>query len=186
MRVVHLLLAAILAILALMFTPKANAFDLKPTVVGLHIASYHIQNTPPGQPGFNNDNHGLYLKWTNGLTIGTLMNSVNRRGNYIAQTFEKVVSEHVSIAITAGVIRGYDKLVQDNFTGVPSSDQHVDVRCNADRYCRPVLLKSVLAPLVVPSVAYNINEHVRARLSWIVKTHKDSAHAAHLSVEWVF
>lgn len=183
---INLLLAAIVLVLAFTFTPKAKASELLPSTVGLHLVSHHMHTPPEGQPGFNNANHGIYARWDNGITAGTLVNSLNRRSNYLAWTGERQITPRISVAITAGAISGYDTLVTENHTGPAPEGQHTDVRCNAQGQCRQVLLKPTLTPLFVPSVAAAITPRLRARLSWLVKTHADSANALHLSAEWSF
>lgn len=156
---------------------------LAPTTVGLHLGSHHLGDQARD---WNNANHGVYARWGNGLTVGTLRNSLNRQGTYVAWTWKRPVHERVSVAITAGITSGYDRLVQDNFTGTPGKGQHTAVRCNAAGQCRTVLLRPVLVPLVAPSVALHITHQLAARVSFIPKTGTDAAHALHLSAEWRF
>jgi hypothetical protein len=162
---------------------QTTAHPLAPTTVGLHLGSHHLGDKAQQ---WNNANHGVYARWGNGLTLGTLRNSLNRQGTYVAWTWERPVHERVSVAITAGVTSGYDRLVQDNFTGTPGKGQHTAVRCNAAGQCRTVLLRPVLVPLIAPSVELHITQLLSARVSFIPKTGTDADHALHLSAEWRF
>ena len=161
----------------------ATPSTLLPTTMGLHIASHHL-----GSQGrdWNNANHGIYARWASGLTVGTLRNSLYRQGTYVAWTWEHAATERITLGLTAGITSGYDRLVQDEFTGTAGPGQHTAVRCNAAGHCRQVLLKSVLTPLFAPSVAVRITPQLAARLSFIAKTGADADHALHLSAEWRF
>jgi hypothetical protein len=179
-------------------TPEqATRPALLPITVGLHLHSHHAGNgcPPPvaGQTGtvckgWNDANHGAYLRWGNGLTVGAVRNSLYRTGVYVGWTGERTVATvagmRVSAAITLGATSGYDRLVQDDYAGQPGKGQHTDVRCDTSGRCRQVLLRDVITPLVVPSVAVHINPRTAARLSWIHKTGADADHALHLSIEW--
>lgn len=161
----------------------ARAADIAPTTVGLHIASHHLGDQ---SRQWNNANHGIYARWANGLTVGTLRNSLNRQGTYVAWTWEYPVHERITVGITAGVTSGYDRLVQDNYTGQPGAGQHTAVRCSGAGQCRTVLLRPVLVPMLAPSVVVHITPQLAARLSFITKTGSDADHALHLSAEWSF
>lgn len=178
-----LLIAA--ALLSTAASAAQPASPLLPTTVGLHLVSHHL-----GSNGarWNNNNTGVYARWSNGFTVGTLRNSLNRQGTYAAWTWQHTPASapRVTLGLTAGITSGYDRLVQDDFTGQPGAGQHTDVRCNAEGRCRTVLLKSVLVPLVVPSVALHITPRLSARLSFVPKTGRDAAHALHFSTEWSF
>lgn len=156
---------------------------LLPTTVGLHITSHHL-----GDQGrdWNNANHGIYARWANGFTVGTLRNSLYRQGTYVAWTWEHAATERITLGLTAGITSGYDRLVQDDFTGTAGPGQHTAVRCSGAGHCRTVLLKPVLVPLLAPSVAVHITPQLAARLSFVAKTGTDADHALHLSAEWKF
>ena len=67
------------------YNPPANPW--LPITVGLHLVSHHldVQTMPNGQAmRWNNQNAGVYARWANGLTIGTLRNSVNNQSIYVA------------------------------------------------------------------------------------------------------
>ena len=156
---------------------------LIPTTVGLHLHSVHLGDQART---WNNANRGAYLRWGNGLTVGTLRNSLGRQGTYVAWTLDHPLTERLTLSLTAGVTSGYDRLVQDNYTGQPGKGQHTDVRCNSASHCRTVLLRPVLVPLLAPSVAWHITPQLAARVSFIAKTGPDADHALHLSTEWSF
>jgi len=183
MKRTALLIAA--ALLSTAASAAQPASPLLPTTVGLHLVSHHL-----GGDGakWNNQNHGVYARWADGFTLGTLRNSLNRQGTYAGWTWQHTPASapRVTLGLTAGITSGYDRLVQDDFTGQPGAGQHTDVRCTAEGRCRTVLLKSVLAPLVVPSVALHITPRLSARLSFVPKTGRDAAHALHFSTEWSF
>jgi hypothetical protein len=200
-RAMAMLLAAmVFGLLAGLFAGSAHAAEqaattttpeqatrpaLLPTAVGLHLHSHHFSR--PGRQ-WNDANHGAYLRWDNGLTVGAVRNSLYRTGVYVGWTGERTVATvagmRVSAAITLGATSGYDRLVQDDYAGQPGKGQHTDVRCDASARCRQVLLRDVITPLVVPSVAVHITPRTAARLSWIHKTGADADHALHLSIEW--
>lgn len=158
---------------------------LLPTTVGLHLHSVHL-----GDQGrnWNNANRGLYARWSNGLTVGAVRNSLDRTGFYAGWTGERALGSvgglPVSAAITLGATTGYDRLVQDAFTGQPGRGQHTATRCDATGRCRTVLLREVVTPLVVPSVAMHISPRAAVRLSFIPKVGADADHALHLAIEW--
>lgn len=161
----------------------ARATELAPTTVGLHLGSHHLGDQ---SRQWNNANAGVYARWGNGLTVGTLRNSLNRQGTYVAWTWEHKATERITLGLTAGITSGYDRLVQDNFTGTPGNGQHTAVRCSGAGQCRTVLLRPVLVPLLAPSAALHITPQLAARLSFITKTGADADHALHLSAEWKF
>lgn len=183
--------AIAITLAAAMATGSAQATDapaapaLLPTTVGLHLQSVHL-----GDQGraWNNANRGLYARWSNGLTVGAVRNSLDRTGVYVGWTGERTLGHvaglPVSAAITLGASTGYDRLVQDDFAGQPGAGQHTDVRCDAAGRCRTVLLRDVVTPLLVPSVAMHISPRAAVRLSFIPKVGADADHALHLSIEW--
>lgn len=178
-------------------TPHADRPALQPTTLGLHLYSHHVhggcEGFNPGSAGatclgWNNANVGAYLRWANGLTVGTVRNSLYRQGVYAAWSGERDLVQlgglPVSVAITLGVTSGYDRLVQDDFAGQPGKGQHTAVRCDAAGRCRTVLLRSVLAPLVVPSVALQVTPRTAVRLSYVPQSGADASGAFHLSMEF--
>jgi hypothetical protein len=106
-KAIHILLAVIVVVLAFAFTPRANASELLPTTVGLHLVSHHFDAPAPGSPAWNNSNPGIYAKWSNGLTVGTLENSNRTNTTYVGWTFETPEVHRVSLALTAGLSTGY-------------------------------------------------------------------------------
>lgn len=186
---------AMAALLACCATATAGAADtdanarhtsaLHPTAVGLHLHSTHLGDQ---RRDWNNANRGVYARWGNGLTLGIVRNSLYRTGLYAAWTGERAMGHvaglPVSAAITLGATTGYDRLVQDDFTGQPGKGQHTDVRCNASGRCRTVLLRDVVTPMAVPSVALHISSRTAMRLSFFPKVGADADHALHLSLEF--
>lgn len=156
--------------------------DLTPSVVGLHIGSYHIDpgNNAPGVTGWNNSNPGIYARWSNGLTIGHIRrNSLSRPMNYVAWT---IADRSDRFALTVGLSSGYDKAVE-------SGGDHTAWRCTD--VCREMQLKSVIVPLLVPSVRIGLTDlglplpNTSLRLSMLLPVAK-SVPAAHLSIEHRF
>jgi hypothetical protein len=140
---------------ALAFSAQAQSL---PTVVGVHLVSYHAEkggSSDPGDQGWNNKNPGLYARWGNGLTVGAYRNSLYRNSAYLGWTFSDSIDR---FAITLGAVSGYDKI-----TDGPGDYQAV--RCDSANGCRTVSLKSVILPLLVPSVRLGITERFSARLS---------------------
>lgn len=178
-------LAAAMAAGSAQATDAPAAPALLPTTVGLHLHSVHLGDQ---SRAWNNANRGLYARWSNGLTVGAVRNSLDRTGVYVGWTGERTLGQvaglPVSAAITLGASTGYDRLVQDDFTGQPGAGQHTDVRCDAAGRCRTVLLRDVVTPLLVPSVAMHVSPRAAVRLSFIPKVGADADHALHLSIEW--
>lgn len=73
-----------------------------PTAVGLHLYTAHSDHR------LNNTNPGVYARWKNGLTIGTLTNSINRQSSYVAWT---LADKTDTVELTVGGITGYLKPV---------------------------------------------------------------------------
>jgi hypothetical protein len=148
-----------------------------PTTVGLHLASSHTErgrSASAGDRGWNNHNSGIYAMWDNGATLGTFKNSLYRQSTYLGWT----ASDRTNTAsLTLGVISGYDKLT-DNV------GDHQDMRCDSAKGCRLVSLKSVILPLLVPSIRIGITDKLSARLSLLAVPRQPLA--AHLSLEWGF
>jgi hypothetical protein len=161
---------------------QTTAHSLAPTTVGLHLHSVHLGNK---KMNWNDANRGAYARWGNGLTLGTLRNSVARQSHYAAWSLERPLTSRLSAGLTLGVISGYDRLVAENPGTVPAG-HHTAVRCNAAGLCRTVLLKPVLQPMVVPSVAWAATPRAALRVSFVPKTGADAEHAFHLSAEWRF
>jgi hypothetical protein len=151
--------------------------DPIPAVVGLHLVSYHAKqggSSSSDDRGWNNRNPGVYARWGNGATIGTFKNSLYRQSTYLGWTVSDLSD---TVSLTLGAISGYDKITS-------GMGDHQDVRCDSTNGCRLVNLKSVILPLVVPSVRIGIMGGLSARLS-LLAVPKHPA-AAHLSLEWRF
>jgi hypothetical protein len=89
-------------------TPSAEArHPLAPSFIGLHIGSYHFSAAPAGHRAWNDTNPGVYARWSNGLTVGTLYNSERRQSAYAAWTWETERWHGLTAAVTAGAITGY-------------------------------------------------------------------------------
>jgi hypothetical protein len=150
--------------------------DPLPAVVGLHLVSYHAEkggSSSSGDRGWNNRNLGVYARWDNGATIGTFKNSLYRQSAYLGWT----VSDYSNtVSLTLGAISGYDKITS-------GMGDHQDIRCDKSG-CRLVNLKSVILPLIVPSVRIGITEKLAARIA-ILAVPKHPV-AAHLALEWGF
>lgn len=173
------LLAFVLAALLVMWLcPKAQA-----QTVGLHVGSVHLDGQLQRVRGWNDVNPGVYVRWDSGLTVGAFVNSVKRRSHYVGWSWQARPMQGLEVALTLGALDGYDRLVADDFAGEPGPGQHVDVRCNAQQGCRRVLLRPVVQPMVVPSVALWVDARTAARLSLLANVSKDGAHAVHLSLE---
>jgi len=95
--------------LALLLATSAQA--ITPEVVGLHIGSHHFTPAPKHIGTWNDNNPGVYARWSNGVTTGTLRNSERRQSVYLAMTWETPRWHGLSAAITAGGITGYAKPV---------------------------------------------------------------------------
>lgn len=106
-KAIHILLAVIVVVVAFAFAPRVNASELLPSTVGLHLVSHHFDAPSPGHAAWNNTNPGIYAKWSNGLTVGTLKNSNHTNSTYVAWTFETPEVRRVSLALTAGLTTGY-------------------------------------------------------------------------------
>jgi hypothetical protein len=165
-----------------LFSAPANAVeasDLLPAVVGLHLVSHHLneRRNGPNDLGWNDRNYGVYARWSNGLTVGTFRNSMYRRSNYVAWTWEGLDSH---VALTVGAATGYDRVTSGK------GDRTV-VRCSRGE-CRDVNVKDIIAPLVVPSVRMGLGAigltNTSARLS-LLKSPGAPA-ALNLSVEHRF
>lgn len=161
------------AALLLALATQAQALEA-PAVIGLHLHSAHGDDgkQPSGSFGWNDNNLGAYARWSNGATVGAYRNSLSRDSVYAGWTLSDSADR---FAITLGAVSGYDKLTGD--TSARSA-----VRCDVDHGCREVHVKSVILPLIVPSVRIGITERFSARLSALVQP--GFPWAIHLSVEW--
>ena len=100
--------------LALLLATSAQA--ITPEVVGLHIGSHHFTPAPKHIGTWNDNNPGVYARWSNGVTVGTLRNSERRQSTYLAMTWETPRRYGLSASVTAGGITGYSKPVSPLLT----------------------------------------------------------------------
>lgn len=169
--------------LALLTATAAQALDLKPDTLGLHTVSHHFHEfNVPGNGGWNNNNFGLYARW-GGFTAGAYRNSLYRDSYYVGWTWESDRIGPVYLALTAGAVTGYDKMVADSRNGPLPAGTRTEVRCDGAG-CRPVALKDVIAPMLVPSVRLPITERVSARVGLLLTPPKTST--LHLMLEAKF
>jgi len=102
---------AVCAVAALVLTvaPPAEA-----GTVGLHVGSWH------SEPGYNDRNPGLMYRSDEGWTGGAYCNSESRSerfpdakrcrvSTYAGKTWEAQVTDGVKVALTAGLITGYQR-----------------------------------------------------------------------------
>lgn len=165
-RILYCLIGSILCLVAAFFVGSVRAQAL-PTVIGVHTVSVHMERGE-GR-GWNNSNPGVYMRWDNGLTVGTYRNSLYKQSAYLGWT---LVDKTDTLAVTLGVVSGYDKVV--------SRGGRREFRC--DNGCRWVQVKEVILPMVVPSVRIGITQSLSLRLA-VVATPK-APPAAHLMVEY--
>ena len=105
-RAVASTLILAIGFLAGMLSCEARADEsrssLLPSVVGVHIATYHDQH------GFNNFNPGVYAKWESGVVAGTYYNSERHQSYYAGYTWETgALVGPVHAALTLGAVTGY-------------------------------------------------------------------------------
>jgi hypothetical protein len=149
------LAAALLAIAAQAHaTTDIPAHPLAPTTVGVHLVSHHSSYRQP----WNDTNPGLYARWSNGLTLGTLRNSERAQSVYAAWSKDwpllQTPSASVHAGITLGAVSGYQR--------------------------------APLLPLVAPSLRIGIGAHAGLRTTLLLNPTKTGASAVHLSAEWSF
>jgi hypothetical protein len=103
------LLIGATAWLLLVFTAVASSAHAQtaPAAIGLHLGSHHFSAPPAGHRGWNDSNPGVYARWANGFTVGTLYNSERRQSVYAAWTWETQRWHGLTAALTAGAITGY-------------------------------------------------------------------------------
>ena len=113
LRRVGLLIGAT-AWLLLVFTAVASSAHAQttPAAIGLHLGSHHFSAAPAGHRGWNDSNPGVYARWSNGLTVGTLYNSERRQSAYAAYMLESSRWHGLSASVMAGAITGYTKPIK--------------------------------------------------------------------------
>jgi hypothetical protein len=87
-------------------TLGASAADWERPRIGLHVGSRHEPVRRPNGQKFNNSNPGVYLRWDNGMTVGSYRNSEYRTSVYAGWTW---ANSACGPAVTFGVITGYAK-----------------------------------------------------------------------------
>lgn len=172
-----ILLAAVVALSSL-------AHAEGPAVMGLHLGSKHLTaSDAPGSRGWNETNPGVYARWANGVTVGAYQNSLFRTSVYAGWTWETGQRHGLSAAVTVGAVSGYDVMTADSRTGASLTGLRVETRCDAIG-CRPVGLRSVITPLIVPSIAYQVTPSAALRMGLLLAQRQASA--VHLMAEWRF
>lgn len=101
--------SAVFASLTLALAGAAHAFT--PEVVGLHLVSHHFSAAQKGRPAWNDNNPGVYARWSNGFTLGTFYNSERRQSVYAGQTWETPRWCGLAASVTAGAVTGYARPV---------------------------------------------------------------------------
>lgn len=167
------ILVTVFACLAFCTVARADLLPA-PAVIGLHLRSVHRDDGKgqDGAIGWNNRNLGAYARWSNGLTVGAFRNSLYRTSVYVGWT---VSDDADRFALTLAAMSGYDKLTD-------GPGDHQAVRCDATHGCRTVNLKSVVLPVLVPSVRLGLTDRLSARISAIVPPGQPVA--IHFSLEW--
>lgn len=179
------ILVAIVVVLLLFVTTKCIAAEepaWKPTVVGLHVVSYHFEDGKQAADslGWNNYNYGLYARWDNGVTAGFYKNSLFRWSVYAGYTLESAPFASLlgaKLGLTVGMVSGYDRVVDSAHPGA-----RLEYRCESACVWTPV--KSTILPMVVPSVALPIGERLSVRAALVYQPQQPVA--AHFTVETRF
>lgn len=128
--------------------------------MGLHMFSVHAHKYDAiGATNWNNNNPGAYIKWDNGVVVGTYYNSIRKQSSYVGYTIP--LSDNIDVVV--GAVTGY-------YGAVPSGTYGT---------------KKVL-PMVVPSVHFPLIDNMRGRVHFIPKTGKYAAAAVHFSIEASF
>ena len=139
------------------------AFGVRAQSVGLHLVSVHI----PAREGQHNFNPGIYVRFDNGVTLGTYHNTLGKQTFYAGYTVE-----HGPFALTLGAASGYQRqetvtlgtmkpctLEQAAANGGACVQQsrHTDTSSGTKAYLTPMLAPSVRLPDVlglVPRISY--------------------------------
>ncbi|MBK6007089.1 hypothetical protein JJB11_13385 [Ramlibacter ginsenosidimutans] len=74
--------------------------------LGIHLASLHSPARDRYGSRWNDVNPGVYLRWSNGITVGGYRNSEWRDSIYAGWTWARSVC---GAALTVGVVTGYSK-----------------------------------------------------------------------------
>lgn len=110
--------------------------------------------TKHSSAGYNNTNPGVYARWDSGMTAGVYYNSERATSAYAGYLWE--TGAYTPLQLQAGLLLGV-------VTGYRA------------RQLTPLLVPSLSAAL--PATDW------RARLTYVPKAEKGSAHALHLSIE---
>jgi hypothetical protein len=153
-------------ILLLLFPVLAGA-----QTVGLHLVSGHASG------GLNNANPGAYVRFDNGVTVGTYRNSYRRNSVYLGYTAETSATDRLSLAVTVGAITGYQR---EEWAGT-CLDGHVTTGTETCYLGRG----GKVSPLFVPSFAYR-NGNSAVRFGLIPNATAKSIRAVHVMVEHHF
>ena len=95
----------ILALTLALAATTAFANDFAPTVGGVHIASKHSSYSQQ----WNDNNHGLYARWSNGATVGAFRNSENATSAYVGWSKDWPVVTRVDAGLMLGLVTGYQR-----------------------------------------------------------------------------
>jgi hypothetical protein len=92
--------------LALLFAAlTTHAQGLMPETIGLHLASKHSSY----KQDWNDANFGVYARWDNGITLGTLRNSERAQSYYAGWTGDWALAKRIDAGLTLGLITGYKR-----------------------------------------------------------------------------
>lgn len=136
--------------------------------LGLHLVSVHV----PAESWQNNVNPGIYLKTSDGWTVGAFYNTLKRTAVYGGYTFERG-----PFAVTVGVTTGYRKVVTDT----PNPNGWGPHTITERGYS-----SGAFTPMIAPSVALPKIGGVTPRLSFIPGIGAVKFSVLHLSVEEKF
>jgi hypothetical protein len=179
-----------------------------PSTVGLHIASQHADSGKiagdPASRGWNNANTGAFVGWQLGrsqiaglslshqLVAGGFLNSRYKRSHYVAiDTTAPLAQTRIGTfgaALSMGAMSGYDRMTGEYFGGPVPAGQRVEGRCTPATGCRPVLLKDIIAPAIVPGIDYTpaFKLAPTLRLSYLHDSGGTGSKAVHLTSRWIF
>jgi len=134
-----LLLAALLAA-----SPLAHA-----QTIGIDLISAHI----PHRDRQNNVNPGVYVKFDNGLLLGTYRNTYRRQSAVAAYSLD-----YGRYSLLIGVVSGYQKRVEP----IPCADPNNENCSRTTGFSR-----GFLAPVLAPSYAFPAVYGVTPRITYI-------------------
>jgi hypothetical protein len=82
-----------------------HAQGLMPETIGLHLGSKHSSY----KQDWNDANFGVYARWGNGITLGTLRNSERAQSYYAGWTGDWSLTKRIDAGLTLGLITGYKR-----------------------------------------------------------------------------